>query len=113
VPFAFRVLDRVAQGDFTKWRIVYDLTEKKVFFSTLEFRPRRQVQLADLNFDCSAPPLAFDLSSPIKQPRFERLTAARNLKLIQGSVSASEGRIEVTQKSILRAAEQFASVVCK
>ena len=113
VPFAFGILDRVAQGDFTKWRIVYDLTEKKVFFSTLEFESRRQVSLADLNFNCSAPPLAFDLSSRFPQPRFGPLTPVRNLELIRKSVRESDGRIQVTQKSIIEAGEQFESAICK
>lgn len=113
VPFASGVLDQVAQGDFTKWRIVYDLTDKKVFFSTLEFQPRRQVSLADLDFSCSAPPLLFDLASQLREPRFSPLTPSRNLGLIKKSVRESAGRIQVTQKSILEAAGQFKSAVCK
>ncbi len=113
VPFAFAVLDQVAQGDFTKWRIVYDLNEKKIFFSTSGFRPRREVRLADLDFRCSAPPLAFALASQVPRPHFSALTAARNLSLIQKSVRESEGRIQVTEQSIRNAAEQLQSAACK
>ncbi len=34
VDYSFYILDKVAQGSFTKWSIVYDITNKKIYFRT-------------------------------------------------------------------------------
>lgn len=113
VPYAFGVLDKVAQGDFTKWRIVYDITRRKIHFSTLDHPEVREVDLARLAFSCSASLLAFPLSSPLATPAFLPFSHLENERLIHESVQASAGRLRVTETSIVEAATFATSPHCK
>jgi choloylglycine hydrolase len=64
VAYAFDTLDRVKQGDATQWRIVYDLTNRKVHFKTLRQPQIKTVALADLDFDCRTPARMIGLNTP-------------------------------------------------
>ncbi|HEX2641861.1 MAG TPA: linear amide C-N hydrolase [Thermoanaerobaculia bacterium] len=64
VQYAFNILDRVSQGSFTQWSIVYDLRNRKIHFKTRENRQVRSVNLKAFDFSCGGKRLALDLESP-------------------------------------------------
>jgi choloylglycine hydrolase len=47
---SFSILNKVSQYDYTKWSIVYDITEKKIHFITSKNRSRRTVSFASFDF---------------------------------------------------------------
>ena len=51
---AFSILESVAQGDFSKWNIVYDLEKRVVHFRTLASPAVKSVALSDFDPDCAA-----------------------------------------------------------
>ena len=51
----FAILDDVAQGDRTRWQIVYDLSARSVHFRTRDARAIKTLRLADLPPDCRTP----------------------------------------------------------
>lgn len=63
VQYAFNILDRVSQGSFTQWSIVYDLRNRQIHFKTRENRQIRTVALKAFNFSCGGKRLALDLES--------------------------------------------------
>lgn len=60
--YAFTILDKVSQGDFTKWSIVYDINNKKVLFKTADHKTIRSFSFSAFDFSCSATPKMFDMS---------------------------------------------------
>ncbi len=50
---SFSILDKVAQGDYTKWSIVYDISEKKIWFKTQRFKQLRSISFAAFDFSCN------------------------------------------------------------
>ena len=65
VNYGFKVLDNVAQGEYTAWRIIYDVNEMRIYFITL-FNPK--IQYIDLNsfaLSCDTPPKIFDLNNKL------------------------------------------------
>lgn len=66
VDYSFDILSRVAQGNFTKWSIVYDLSNKKIYFKTTEHQQVKTVTLNQFRFECSAPPKWYDLNQDDK-----------------------------------------------
>ena len=52
VDASFEVLNKVAQGNYTKWSIVYDITEKKIWYKTQRFKQLRSVSFAAFDFSC-------------------------------------------------------------
>ena len=89
VADAFGVLDEVAQGDFTKWSIVYDIAGRAVHFRTRDLRERRTVRLSGLDFadarmlDLNAGPVG-DVTE-----RLEPYEAARNRKLVADALAGT------------------------
>jgi hypothetical protein len=59
---AFELLDRVSQGERTRWSIVYELAEHRVHCRTRANRAVRWLDLDDLEFASSAPAFVADLA---------------------------------------------------
>lgn len=51
--YAFSILDKVSQGDFTKWSIVYDITEKEIYFKTEGYQQVKFFEMKEFDFSCS------------------------------------------------------------
>lgn len=63
IDYGFDILECVAQGDYTKWSIVYDIDAEVVYFRTFANKSRRYVRVADCDFDCDTPVTMFDINS--------------------------------------------------
>src|SRR6266700_6230996 len=59
----FEILAAVAQPDFTRWSIVYDLSAREVYFRTEGNQAIRRVALAGLDFSCSTPVKMLDVTA--------------------------------------------------
>ncbi len=89
---AFTTLDRVAQGSYTQWRIVYELRARRVHFHTGDGRIKT-LALQELDFSCSSPTLAVDLhlADPIPErggdllPHLRPYSQAQNEILVRDS----------------------------
>ncbi len=62
IDYSFDILNNVSQGSFTKWSIVYDITNKRVHFKTEGHQQLKTFDLAAFNFSCTARPLAFNMN---------------------------------------------------
>ena len=60
--FAFSILDKVAQGDYTKWSIVYDISNKKISFKTADYKNVKSFSFGAFDFACSANSLMFGMN---------------------------------------------------
>jgi choloylglycine hydrolase len=58
----FEVLAAVAQPDFTRWSIVYDLSAGEVYFRTEGNRAIRRFALAGFDFSCGTPVRMLDVT---------------------------------------------------
>ena len=114
VDYAFRILDRVAQGDFTKWRIVYDIKARQIHFITTG--KRKQLALNDFDFRCTESSTYFNLEDQrggTITPYFDILTFDKNKQLLQRSAAESSSHVQISDASIDRAAAYFTMVKCK
>ena len=59
----FEILAAVAQPDFTRWSIVYDLSAREVHFRTEGNRAIRRVALAGFDFSCGTPVKMLDVTA--------------------------------------------------
>ena len=55
VNYAFDTLQKVCQGDYTVWRIVYDVSNRQIHFRTQGNPEPRVVDLKKLDFSCGKP----------------------------------------------------------
>jgi choloylglycine hydrolase len=87
IDHAFSVLDSVAVRR-TQWRVVYDLTARRVYFRT---RSRSEIRHADLRaFDlrCSEPVMMLDMSRALAgnvSAEFTEYTSEANLALVRSA----------------------------
>jgi choloylglycine hydrolase len=116
VDYAFSILNNVAQGDFTKWSIVYDISNKQIHFITDKNKNRRNISIDQFNFNCSTPLTAYNLSASDKgsvNSHFKPLDMEQNKSLILKSVHETGPRITVTTDEITETVNHFNSPKCK
>ncbi len=116
IDYAFDILDKVAQGPYTKWRIVYDITDRKIFFTTSDNTQRRYFAFSDFDFACNRPSLAFHLSDRkggAVAPFFAPLDYTTNKTLIQKTAQESRSAIRIPAELINSASGYFQEVKCE
>jgi choloylglycine hydrolase len=64
--YAFSVLDKVSQGSYTKWSIVYDISNRKIYFKTSSNKDIRSFLFSAFDFACSKPSKMFNMNQPGK-----------------------------------------------
>ena len=62
VEYAFDILNEVSQGESTKWSIVYDINNRKIFYKTNSNKAVRNIDMKSLDFGCSKPVMMIDIS---------------------------------------------------
>ncbi|RYZ31138.1 MAG: linear amide C-N hydrolase [Chitinophagaceae bacterium] len=113
VDYAFSILDNVAQGDFTKWRIVYDITNREIYFLTAG--KRKQVSLNEFDYSCSKPSLYIDINSNKigkVSADFALLSFDQNKRILQQSAVESKSHVTVSDESVNRGADYFRRMKC-
>ncbi len=65
VDYAFDILENVAQGDHTKWSIVYDIPNRRIYFGTFANPKTRYVDLQSLDFSCDTAVKVLDINADL------------------------------------------------
>ena len=66
VDYAFDILNNVSQKDFTKWSIVYDLKNKKVYFKTANYPDIKSFTFNSFDFACTSKAKVMDMNQSLK-----------------------------------------------
>jgi penicillin V acylase-like amidase (Ntn superfamily) len=101
--YAFDILKEVSQGDFTKWSIVYDITNRKIYFRTQRFQSIKNVSFSAFDFACPAKPKAWDMNTKGQSDvtkNFVDYTAAINRKLVETAFRESRDQVQADDESI-------------
>ncbi|MCW3108345.1 MAG: linear amide hydrolase [Segetibacter sp.] len=94
VDYSFDILNKVAQPGFTKWSIVYDITNKKIYFKTSNHPQQRMIVLSDFDYACSSQPKSYNLNQDDKgdiSKRFVAFNNEQNKKMLKEAFRESEG----------------------
>lgn len=113
VDYAFDILDEVAQGDYTKWKVVYDITNREIHFVT--GNKKKQLSLKAFDFTCKSTTLFLDANTDKQgtvRSWFVPLSFEENKRFIQQSAEESKSQITVSEKSINAGAAYFRKVKC-
>jgi penicillin V acylase-like amidase (Ntn superfamily) len=116
VDFGFDILNKVSQGDFTKWSIVYDIKNKKVYFKTNSYSKTKSIGFSAIDFSCTAKALNLDMNQELKgditaslQPYSSKL----NEKIVNESVIATRPRFPISDAAVKETIAYPATVKCK
>lgn len=116
VKYAFETLDQVAQGDYTKWSIVYEIDRGRVHFRTRDRRKVRSLDLKSVDFSCATPVRVLDLDADVEGDVARHLvpyTRALNLELVTGSFRKTDFLADVPAAELERVARYPESTVCQ
>ncbi len=97
---SFDILDKVAQGDYTKWSIVYDISNKQVWFKTEKYKQLRSVNFSSFNFSCTIPSQVINMNGREQgdiSKLFSDFSDAKNKAIFEQTVKQSSPRIELTR----------------
>ena len=82
---ALSILDQVAQPNWTRWSVAYDLARREITWKTLTSRQEKSLRLSQVNFACSEPMLMIDANTPASgniAASLQRYTPDANLNLM-------------------------------
>jgi len=109
VDYAFETLADLAQGDATKWSIVYELDERRVSFKTALDGAVRTLSLSGLDFGCESLALAIDVNAGPAgdvRSRLRPCTDEMNLNLVRTAYRKTRFLSE-TPDAIVRAQASY------
>ena len=101
VDYAFDVLKEVSQHDFTKWSIVYDLKNRKIYFKTALRPDVKSCTFSAFDFACTATPMIMDLNLSVKgdvSKDFKPFNTLINRAIIKKSVDESKSRVPISNQ---------------
>lgn len=116
IDYAFDILGEVSQGDFTKWSIVYDITNKTIQFKTNRFQQVKVLNFAAFDFNCNATAKVWDMNQAGNgniNRLFENFTAAMNRKIVETAAKESESRVPISQINRERLWQYSSGIKCQ
>lgn len=116
VDYAFDILSEVAQGNHTKWRIVYDITSKEIHFRTLDFPKVKTVSFSSLDFSCGTLPLSWVMNQEGEgniSKIFGEFSLWQNQELVERSAEETRSQFEFSKEAILRNWQYAGTITCQ
>lgn len=99
--FAFSILDKISQGSFTRWSIVYDISNKKIHFKTDANKEVKTIQFAVFEFACNGPYKMLNMNQDLKgdvSRNFILPDKKLKRKIMDQVVAESSSRVNITKK---------------
>ncbi len=115
VDYSFDILHEVSMDNFTKWSIVYDIGNKKIYFRTSGFPAIKYIDLTKFDYSCSSQPVAFDMNENSKgnvTGKFVYFSADRNKRAIMDAFRESRTHVKVPGSMIESAAVYPVTIKC-
>ncbi|HEV8273695.1 MAG TPA: linear amide C-N hydrolase [Chitinophagaceae bacterium] len=102
IDYSFDILGEVSQGDFTKWSIVYDITNKTIQFKTNRFKQVKTVSFSAFDFNCTATAKVWDMNQAGNgniNTLFENFNSTINKRIVETAAKESESNVSISQKN--------------
>jgi penicillin V acylase-like amidase (Ntn superfamily) len=115
IDYSFGILDHVAQGSHTKWSIVYDITNRKIHFKSLDFPAIKEVAFSAFDFNCSAPAKAWDMNQAGQgnvTASFVDFSLDLNNKLVNRSFDESTSQFTVGEQGRRETWQYAGKITC-
>lgn len=116
IDYSFTILDKVAQGSHTKWSIVYDLSNKKIYFKTLAFSSVKNVAFAAFDLRCSSSSKTWDMNQAGAgdiAKLFRDFSLDMNSNIVNKSFDESSSQFTVSKEGRKETADYAGSVTCQ
>lgn len=101
---AFRVLDEVSMGDYSKWNIVYDPVHKQVWFRTRRSPQIKHLKLGSFAPGCDQPVMMMDINATQggdADKRMQPYSTGANLVLLQETLAPMRSSLPAGVEALL------------
>ncbi|MEP7371951.1 MAG: linear amide C-N hydrolase [Chitinophagaceae bacterium] len=116
VDESFAILDKVAQGNYTKWSIVYDISNKQVWFKTEKYKQLRLINFSSFDFSCTVPSKLINMNGREEgdiSKLFNDFSDAKNKLVFEQTVKQSSSQITLTRSQKEATLAYPATIHCK
>src|SRR6186713_3343821 len=114
--YAFDMLGEVAQGDFTKWSIVYDITNKTIQFKTNRFKQIKTISFSAFDFNCSSTAKVWDMNQKASgsvNNLFQNFNNGINKRIVETAAKESETNVSISQENRERLWQYALKIKCQ
>src|SRR5437762_5440810 len=100
VDYAFSILDKVSQNDWTKWSIVYDITNKKISFKSHDFTTIKTASFSSFDFSCSSLSKMYNLNQNTTgdvSSLFKSFSIEESKPLLETAIEESKSQVAISE----------------
>ena len=116
VDYSFNILNKVAQTGYTKWSIVYDISNKKIYFKTADYPSIKNISFSTFSFACATPSKAWDMNQMGNGDianQFINFNQDLNQHIVEKSFTESADQINATEQEIKNTWAYPLGIFCK
>jgi penicillin V acylase-like amidase (Ntn superfamily) len=102
VDYAFSILNKVSQNDWTKWSIVYDMTHKKISFKSHSYGEIKTIAFSSFNFSCTSSPKMFNINQSglgDVSNSFKNFSINESRPLVEAAVNESKQEVTIPEET--------------
>jgi choloylglycine hydrolase len=116
VDYAFSILSRVSQNEWTKWSIVYDITNKRISFKSHDFTEIKTLSFSAFDFNCTSTPKMFNINQNQKgdvATLFKDFSIAEGKPVLEAAISESRKEVNIPDNAKEALLNYSREVKCK
>ena len=116
VDESFAILDKVAQGNYTKWSIVYDISNKQVWFKTEKYKQLRSINFSSFDFSCTVPSKLINMNGREQgdiSKLFNDFSDVKNKLIFEQALKQSSPQIVLTRSQKEAVLAYPSTISCK
>ena len=102
VDYGFKILDKVAQPNWTKWSIVYDITNKKIYFKTADFIDVKNLSFSTFDLSCTGTAKTFNMNQPGRDnvdSKFKAFTTDEAKPILETAIRESQSQVPISDET--------------
>jgi len=115
VSYSFEILKRVETENRTQWSIVYNISDKRIFFKSKSAKQLKYFDLSSFNFDCKSTSKMININISSRgnvQDLFKDYNEQENLKMINFTISEMPFLTDLPEEFIISLAKYPAKLEC-
>lgn len=116
VDYSFKILKKVANAEYTKWSIVYDIRNKAIHFKTSGVTSVRKVNFRHFDFSCASSSLSFDMNEAAKgdvSALFKPLRSETNSRILTRAARETSRHIRLNDDEVRYLVNYARNISCK
>ena len=116
VDYGFKILGKVAQPNWTRWSIVYDITNKKIYFKTADYNDIKNLSFSSFDLSCSSSAQFFDMNQQGKDnidAKFKTFSIEQATPILDKAVRESQKEIAIKEETKQAILNYSKDIKCK